>query len=57
MQEKVGMLPHGARAEVLRKVVEMLGHALGEAELQRLRTEGRAMSLDEAVALATEVTN
>jgi hypothetical protein len=35
----------------------MLGHALGEAELQRLRAEGRAMSLDEAVALATEETD
>ncbi len=55
MQEKVGMHPQGPRAEALRGVIEMLGNALGEAELQRLRTEGRAMSLDEAVALATEV--
>jgi hypothetical protein len=35
-------------------VTEVLGDALGEEELQRLRTEGGAMSLDEAVALATE---
>jgi predicted ATPase/class 3 adenylate cyclase/Flp pilus assembly protein TadD len=57
MQEKVGMHPQGPRAEALRKVIEVLGNALGEVELQRLRTEGRAMSLDEAVALATEATN
>ena len=54
MQEKVGMHPQGPRAEAQRKVIEVLGSALGEAELQRLRTEGGAMSLDEAVALATE---
>ena len=57
MQEKVGMLPHGARAEVLRNAIEMLGKALGDAELERLRMQGRDMSLDEAVALATEATN
>jgi predicted ATPase/class 3 adenylate cyclase len=57
MQEKVGMLPQGARAEAQRRVTEVLGDGLGEVELQRLRTEGRAMSLDEAVALATEATN
>ena len=57
MQEKVGMLPQGPRAEAQRKVTEVLGNALGEVELQRLRTEGRAMSLDEAVALATEAAN
>ena len=38
------MHPHGPRAEALRDVIEMLGNDLGEAELQRLRTEGRAMS-------------
>ena len=54
MQEKVGMLPQGPRAEAQRRVTEVLGDALGEVELQRLRTEGGAMSLDEAVALATE---
>ena len=57
MQEKVGMHPQGARAEAQRDVIEVLGDALGEVELQRLRTEGHAMSLDEAVALATEATN
>jgi hypothetical protein len=57
MQEKVGMVPQGARAEAQRSVTEALGSALGEEELQRLRTEGRAMSLDEAVALATEAPN
>jgi predicted ATPase/class 3 adenylate cyclase len=57
MQDKVGMRPQGPRAEVLRNVIEMLDNALGEPELQRLRTEGRAMSLDEAVALAIEETN
>jgi predicted ATPase/class 3 adenylate cyclase len=57
MQDKVGMHPQGPRAEALRTVIEMLGQALGEAELQRLRAEGRAMSLDEAVALATEETD
>jgi hypothetical protein len=56
MQDKVGMHPQGPRAEALRTVIELLGNALGEAELQRLRAEGRAMSLDEAVALATQVT-
>jgi hypothetical protein len=35
----------------------VLGNDLGEVELQRLRTEGRAMSLDEAVALATDAAN
>jgi hypothetical protein len=38
-------------------VTEVLGNALGEGELQRLRAEGRDMSLDEAVALATEAAN
>ena len=57
MQEKVGMHPQGPRAKAQRNVIEVLGSALGEVELQRLRTEGRAMSLDEAVALATEATN
>jgi predicted ATPase/class 3 adenylate cyclase len=57
MQEKVGMLPQGPRAEAQRKATEMLGNALGEGELQRLRAEGRDMSLDEAVALATEAAN
>jgi tetratricopeptide (TPR) repeat protein len=55
MQDKVGMHPQGPRAEALRTVIELLGNALGEAGLQRLRAEGRAMSLDEAVALATQV--
>ena len=54
MQERVGMHPQGPRAEAQREVIEGLGNALGEVELQRLRTEGRAMSLDEAVATATE---
>jgi predicted ATPase/class 3 adenylate cyclase len=57
MQERVGMHPQKPRAEALRRVTEVLGHALGEVELQRLRTEGRAISLDEAVALATEAAN
>jgi translation initiation factor 6 (eIF-6) len=57
LQEKVGMIPQGPRAEAQRKVTEVLGNALGEVELQRLRTQGRAMSLDEAVALASEATN
>jgi hypothetical protein len=57
MQEKVGMHPQGPRAEALRKVIGVLGNALGEVELQRLRTEGGAMSLDEAVALAIEAAN
>jgi hypothetical protein len=55
MQDKVGMHPQGPRAEALRTVIELLGNALGEAGLQRLRAEGRAMSLDAAVALATQV--
>jgi predicted ATPase/class 3 adenylate cyclase len=57
MQEKVGMLPHGPSAEAQRRVTEVLGEALGEVELERLRAEGGAMSLDEAVALATEDSN
>jgi predicted ATPase/class 3 adenylate cyclase len=57
MQEKVGMLPHGPSAEAQRRVTEVLGDALGEVELERLRKEGGAMSLDEAVALATEAAN
>ena len=56
MQEKVGMHPQGQRAGALREVTEVLGNALG-VELQGLRAEGRAMSLDEAVALATEAAN
>ncbi len=56
MQEKVGMHPQGPRAEALREATEMLGSALGDVELQRLRTEGGGMSSDEAVALATEAT-
>jgi hypothetical protein len=47
------MHPQGPRAEALREVTELLGNALGDVELQRLRTEGRAMSLEDAVALAT----
>ena len=57
MQEKVGMLPHGPSAEAQRRVTEVLDKALGEVELERLRAEGGAMSLDEAVALATEDSN
>jgi hypothetical protein len=57
MQEKVGMHPQGPRAEALRSVIEALRKSLGEVELRRLRTEGGAMSLDEAVALATEAAN
>ena len=57
MQEKVGMLPHGPSAEAQRRVTEVLGDALGEVELERLRAEGGAMSLDDAVALATEDSN
>jgi hypothetical protein len=51
------MRPQGPTAEAQREVIEVLGNALGERELHRLRTEGRAMSLDEAVALATEAAN
>jgi tetratricopeptide (TPR) repeat protein len=57
MQEKVGMHPQGRRVEAQRKVIEVLKNALGEGELQRLRMQGRAMSLDEAVALAIEAAN
>ena len=57
MQEKVGMLPHGPSAEAQRRVTEVLDKALGEVELERLRAEGGSMSLDEAVALATEDSN
>jgi hypothetical protein len=53
----VGMHPQGPRAEAQRKVTEALGTALGEVELQRLRAEGRAMPLDEAVALAIEASH
>ena len=49
MQGKVGMHPQGPRAGALREVTKVLGNALG-VELQGLRAEGRAMSLDEAVA-------
>jgi hypothetical protein len=57
MQEKVGMVPQGPRAEAQRRVTEALRDALGDVELQRLQTQGGAMSLDEAVALATEASN
>jgi hypothetical protein len=57
MQDKVGMYPQGPRAEAQRMVTEALGNALGDVELRRLRTQGGAMSLDEAVALATEARN
>jgi len=38
-------------------VTEVLGDALAEVELERLRAEGGVMSLDDAVALATEDSN
>jgi hypothetical protein len=53
MQERVGMYPQGPRAEAQREVTEMLANALGDVDLQRLRTEGRARSVDDVVALAT----
>lgn len=57
MQDKVGMHPQGPRAEAQRMVTEVLDNALGEVQLRRLRTQGGAMSLDEAVALAMEARN
>jgi predicted ATPase/class 3 adenylate cyclase len=54
IQEKVGMRPHGPRAEVHQRVIEEIGQALGEPERDRLRAEGRALSLEDAVALATK---
>jgi hypothetical protein len=57
MQDKVGMHPQGPRAEAQRMATEVLDNALGEVQLRHLRTQGGAMSLDEAVALATEARN
>jgi hypothetical protein len=54
MEEKVGMRPHGPRAEVAKRVIDRIGQSIGESERDRLRDEGRSLSLDDAVALATK---
>jgi tetratricopeptide (TPR) repeat protein len=54
MEEKVGMRPHGLRAEVAKRVIDRIGQSIGESERDRLRDEGRSLSLDDAVALATK---
>jgi predicted ATPase/class 3 adenylate cyclase len=54
IREVVGMLPVGRRAEAHRELVEEIGKALGDSERDGLMTKGRAMSLEGAIAFATE---
>lgn len=54
LQEKVGMRPQGPRAVAYRRTIDDIGAVLGEEERDRLRARGRTMTLDDAVALATE---
>ncbi len=53
-REIVGMRPARRRAEVLRGTAEEVAQVLGDAEFGRLWEQGRRMSLDDVVALATE---
>jgi predicted ATPase len=53
-REIVGMRPARRRAEVLRGTAEEVAQVLGAAEFGRLWEQGRRMSLDDVVALATE---
>jgi predicted ATPase/class 3 adenylate cyclase len=53
-RDLVGMRPARRRAEVLRRTAEDVAQVLGDAEFGRRWELGRQMSLDDAVALATE---
>jgi predicted ATPase len=54
-RETVGMRPAPRRAEVFRRTTEDVAHVLGDAEFERLWELGRQMSLEDALALATEI--
>jgi len=54
LRETVGMQPAPRRAEVFRQTTEEVARSLGNAEFERLWILGRALSLQEAVSLATE---
>jgi predicted ATPase/class 3 adenylate cyclase len=51
---RVGMRPARRRAEGLRRTAEEVARVLGDAEFGRLWEMGRQMSLEDAVALATQ---
>jgi predicted ATPase/class 3 adenylate cyclase len=53
-RETVGMRPAPRRAEVFRQTTEEVAQVLGRAEFERLWMLGRAMSIEDVVALATE---
>jgi tetratricopeptide (TPR) repeat protein len=53
-RESVGMRPARRRAEVLRRTAEEVAQVLGDVGFGRLWEQGRRMSLDDVVALATE---
>jgi hypothetical protein len=54
-REIVGMQPAPRRAEVLRLAADEAAQVLGDAEFERRWELGRQMSLDDVVALATEI--
>ena len=53
-REIVGMRPARRRADLFRQTTDDVAQALGGTEFERLWTLGRAMSLDDAVAAATD---
>jgi predicted ATPase/class 3 adenylate cyclase len=53
-RESVGMRPARRRAEVLRRTAEEVAEVLGDVGFGRLWEQGRRMSVDDVVALATE---
>jgi predicted ATPase/class 3 adenylate cyclase len=53
-RESVGMQPAPRRAEVLRQTTGDLAQVLGDAEFERLWEQGRQMSFEDVLALATE---
>jgi hypothetical protein len=53
-REIVGMRPARRRGEVLRRTAEEVARGLGDAEFARRWELGRQLSLDDAVALATQ---
>ena len=52
-REIVGMRPAPRRAEVFRRTTGEVAQALGDAEFERLWEQGRQMSLEDVLALAT----
>lgn len=54
LRESVGMRPAPRRAEVFRQTAGEVAQVLGDAEFARLWELGRAMSFEDALALATQ---